>query len=495
MKYQYQKGMDELELRIDEQIRGGLKCGKDDRDAARVALNYYELRGSMYIPRRDAESMSDYVRRPKRSLPFTRRVVDLLCSHLYNPGPNRHFEDEAFEAWFEAVAESNLINALWQRADKYACLHGVAMFQAAATGDPANPVKVHLWTRDQFEPFTLPDDSTTVAHVVTIEAMDEQTTYKWWSPTLIRTYRTKKLGIDQTTAGQCADYIGEEPNPYGILPFSWVHNDLPVRCWHTPGLGCYLSEINGTIDDEASDMASAVKAYHTPLPIMYEGTADQQVTKGFGRFLKVNKDAGDFEGSGPRLEYLQANLDIDGGWNNIKAAILTVLEGLGVPESAYRLNQATLPSGAAQIAEQAPLMDYSKGRQEPFRKYEMDFVRMCASVDGWSPGKIDMTLSWNPATISLPGADRDMQDQDSLSMGKESLLMIVMRQFGMTEDQAKEHIKRVSEDNKFVRSLNVGPQTIDPNDPNAPQEPDSSMTQPNAGETAGQAGPDAEGYE
>lgn len=487
----YQRGMDLLAQKVDEEILAGLKCGQDIRDAARIALDYYELRGIQYVSRRDNESGIEYERRPKRSLPLTRRVVDLLCSHLYSPGPSRHFEDDGIGEWWEKIAEHNLINSLWQRATVYSTLHGVAMYQAAQTGDPENPVKIHIWTRDQFEVFTLPDDSMTVAHVVTVEQVDEQTIYKWWSADKIRTYRSKKLGLYQTTGGRVAEFVSEEDNVYGMLPFSFVHHDLPVRCWHTPGIGNYLAEINGTIDDEASDMASAVRAYHTPLPVLYEATAEQQVIKKFGAFIRVNSDAGDMEGASPRLEYLQANLDITGGWDNIRSAILTVLEGLGIPETAYRLNQATLPSGAAQVAEQAPLMTYSQNRQEPFRKYERDLVSLCAAVDLGYTEDVGLSLKWPPTSISLPGADRDQQDQDALTMGIESLVMVVMRRFGLDEDEAKEHIQRVAEDNAFVRSLNVLPQQADPN---APQQVDTALTSDNTGEVAESTAPDDTSY-
>lgn len=490
--------MDELSLRIDEEIRGGLKCGKEERDAALVALDYYELRGAKYIQRRDGESFSDYVARTKRSLPFTRRVVDLLCSHLYNPGPARRFEDDALGEWWELVAEDNLVNALWQRADKYATLHGTSMFQAARTGDPMHPVKVHLWTRDQFETFTPPDDSTTVTHVVTIERIDETTVYKWWSADKIRTYRSKKLGLHQTSGGQVAEYMNEEDNVYGILPFSFVHYDLPVRSFTTHGLGCYLSEINQGIDSEASDMAEAVKAYHKPKGVLYNGSADQQIIDKVGAFIRVNANPSDFETvPPPRLEYLQAQLDITGGWDNIRSAILTVLEGLGIPETAYRLNQATLPSGAAQVAEQAPLADYSRARQEPYKLYEKQFIEMCTRVDGIFLDDIGLSLTWPAQSITLPGADRDQQDQDALNMGLESLVMICQRRYGMTEDEAEEHLAKVAEQNRKYppmwaqqQSASTDPNAAATQDPlNIPSEDTS-----NTGEVNAQDAPDDTSY-
>lgn len=367
--------LDPLARQIDRSLRGGLNTQQSRISECQRALDYYQLRGSRWIERRDAESEVDYRLRPKLALPFTRRVVDLLCSLLYNPGPTRRFDDAEVGEWWDGVSRDNLLNSLWQRADRMATLHGVSAFQAAATGDPAKPIKVHLWTRDSFVPFEDPTDSSKLAAMVTIDRYDETTRYTWWSGDWIRVYQTKKLDYDQTNCGRTTTPTGPpEPNPYGVIPFSLVHHDLPTAGLDTPGLGCYLSEVNGTLDAEASDLAQAVKAYHTPLGLIYDGTADQQVIKKVGTFLRVNSASGDFADAKARLEYLQAQLDIVGAWGNIRFAVDAILEGLGVPESAYRLNQATLPSGAAQIAEQAPLRDYTSARQEPFRKYEADLI-------------------------------------------------------------------------------------------------------------------------
>jgi hypothetical protein len=109
-------------------------------------MDYYGRRGTKLIPRRDAESDSSFRDRPKRSLPITPRVVNVLCSKLYNPGPNRRLEGaDAANTWLGEVYQDALINSLWQRADRMAMLNGVACFQVGATGDPARPI-VPVWS-------------------------------------------------------------------------------------------------------------------------------------------------------------------------------------------------------------------------------------------------------------------------------------------------------------------------------------------------------------
>jgi hypothetical protein len=154
-------------------------------------------------------------------------------------------------------------------------------------------------------------------------------------------------------------------------------------------------------------------------------------------------------------------MDVQGGWDHVQRAIDTVLEGLGVPQTAYRLNQSTLPSGAAQIAEQQPLLDYSEMRQEPFRKYEADIAAVILAVGGKGAPEsgVDLTCRWPVDLIRTPGPEQDVQDQASLQMDMESEAMVAKRRFKFQSDEeAWEHLERVAEDKKKLRKLGLGPQ-------------------------------------
>ncbi len=501
---------DAMSVHVDKEIRNGFPNQQYRVRRCMRALDYYNLDGRRYIPRRDAESDEEYLCRPKRHIPFTRRVVDLLCSHLYNPGPNRSFKDKTIDDWFGEVSADNMLNCLWQRADRLATLHGLSAFQFAGKGnvDPKasddetiyvgpqdKPLVIHLWDYSQFVFFADPNDSIKLAHFITIDRFDCTTRYTWYDKSFIRTYQTRKNDCDNTNCGRTAAFKSEIVNPYGCIPFSLVHNELPVGGLETIGLGDYLAAMNATIDIEASDMAQAVSNYHTPLPLLYDGTVEQNILKKSGGFVRVNANPTGMETPPPpRLEYLQAQLDIQGGWDNIRSAITTVLEGLGVPETAYRLNQATLPSGVAQVAEQMPLADYSHARQEPFRRYETNFIKVAMTVAGTyyedaslvaqaqMPG---VSLMWSPPSITIPGPDRDQQDQDSIAMGKESLVDVVMRQYGLTEDEAWTRIEKVAKDNQRLQGMNVVPAPL------APLETDSLDTN-NPDEESGSPNPNPE---
>lgn len=95
---------------------------------------------------------------------------------------------------------------------------------------------------------------------------------------------------------------------------------------------------------------------------------------------------------------------------------------------------------------------------------------------------IGLTLVWPPATITLPGPDRDQQDQDSIALGIESLVMVTQRRLGLTEEEAKEHLQKVAEQNQWVDKLGLSQQALAPL-------PTDSLDASNAAETEGSSEP------
>ena len=446
--------------KLDREILDGLPNEQTRRGECLRSCQYYNLQGLKLIPRRDAESDATFKDRPKRALPLTRRVVNVLTSKLYNPGPGRRIEDDdAATEWLEGVYQDALINSLWQRADRFSTLNGLAMFQVAATGDPAHPIKFQLWCGwHEVIPFELPGRANEIAAVVTIDSVDNLTRYTYWTDEFYRVYETDKQKPWQTTGGRASRFLPEQSgkNPYGVIPFAPVWFELPVSGTDSVhGLGEFLSDLNLTIDVEMSDMAQAVASYHTPTPVIYDGDVSFQPVKKSGDWIRVNSVPTDLEKSPtPKLEYLQAQLDITGGWANIRGVIDSELEALGVPLTAYRMDSATLPSGAALVAEQKPLQDYAVERREPFRLYENGLKTITLKVAGayydrgdlLAAADLPLSLTWPATTIDLPGAERDAADDDSVKAGYESPVMIVMRRFGMNRAQALAHLQQVADD-------------------------------------------------
>ena len=312
---------------VEREILAGLRNEQDRRAQNLRNLDYYQMRGAKLIPRRDAETDQDYKIRPKRHLPFTHRVVNVLCSKLYCPGPNRSIVDQdAATEWLEQVYVQNLINSLWQKADRMSTLNGMSAFQVSATGDRNRPIKIQLWTGwHEVIPFENPDIANEIASVVTVDCVDNRTRYTWWTEDFFRVYQTEKLYPGQTSGGRSAQYDPSlsGDNPYGIIPFAFVWYELPLNGIDSvEGLGPFLSSLNETIDVEMCDMAQAVQMYHNPIPVAYDADVSWHPIVAPGKWMRVNSVPTDLErGPTPRLEYLQGNLDITGGWTNVRGVI------------------------------------------------------------------------------------------------------------------------------------------------------------------------------
>lgn len=446
---------------IEREVLAGLPNEQARRLKCLTSVKYYRLRGAELIPRREAESDQDYLNRPKRSLPLTRRVINVLTSKLYAPGPSRRIaDDDGATKWLDGVYDQAGVNGLLQQADRMAHLNGMAAVQVAATGDPDRPLALQLWSGwHEIALFEAPGRANEVAACVTIDCWDETTRYTLWTPTEYRAYESRKLKPGQTSGGRAATFLPDEsgPNPYGCLPFAFVWFERPTGgVDEQEGLGPFLANLNATIDVEMSDMAQAVQKYHAPLLLAYDCSIEWSPVAVPGKPLRVVGDPTDFDKPpAPRLEYLQAKLDVGGGWENIRQVIDSQLEALGVPLTAYRMDSRTLPSGAALIAEQKPLTDYATGRRSLCRDWEASLARVCLTAAGAYYGRADLAaaglggrlqLAWPPPSIDLPSADRDEQDRSSLELGMESRVMIAMRRFGLSREQALEHLRQAAED-------------------------------------------------
>lgn len=458
---------------IESEILDGLPNEQARRLECIRSMKYYRLEGADLIEARNGENSVDFQNRPKRSIPITRRVIRVLASKLYAPGPAREIDGrpEATK-WLQGVYSQCHANGRLQQADRMAHLNGMCAVQVGATGRPDRPLGFQFWAGwHEVVPFELPGQANRIGAVVTIDACDQRTTYTFWTREFFRTYRTEKLRPGQTAGGRVARFVPEEsgPNPYGCLPFAFFWYETP-ECGidEAKGLGPFLANLNATIDAEASDMAQAVKAFHQPQA--YAINVDEeslQLTKpGAFMFVEGAVNSTLERQLEPKIGYLQAELDIEGGWANIQAIIDAELEALGVPLTAYRMDQRTLPSGEALIQEQAPLIEYATERREAFRRCEADLAIACLTVAGTYYGRadllaaaVDLTLSlaWPAPQINLPGAARDEQDKTSLELGLESRVMIAMRRFGMNRTQAVAHLKQAALDEAELAKAGVDP--------------------------------------
>ncbi|MGE5754752.1 MAG: hypothetical protein ACM35G_03400 [Planctomycetaceae bacterium] len=77
------------------EVENGLPNERRRLDGADENQAWYDHDAERYLPRREAESEFDFEGRPKRESGLLRECVEILCDHLYNPGPTRRLRGGA----------------------------------------------------------------------------------------------------------------------------------------------------------------------------------------------------------------------------------------------------------------------------------------------------------------------------------------------------------------------------------------------------------------
>jgi hypothetical protein len=506
---------------IEEEITSGLPMQAERLCACFVAEEYYRGANEFYVPPRPSEEWEDYLARPKRCSKITRKVIRTLTQDLYSPGPERKLAQPRVHDWLATVYEANHINALFQQADRKATLNALAAIQVTATGRAEKPMQLSLWGAHEFVWWPYPDDPTepwaiaTLArekrlgtrgmeHRLRIEAWsrDEHRFYltRWVSCPELSEWRTNGyrslFGVEAQFAQNLSGYpTGSNTiNPYGVLPFALVHDEMPIVRIDEGGIGDILVRTNAEIDRQLSEVAEHMTKYLNPHGFVRGVPANFRIEKRPGGFqvLPPSKATaeGDFK-TEPTAFFVQAGLAIEHAWTDITNYVNQTLEELDVPLEAYRANVATDASGVAIIARQLPLIRRTNARRVVFNKAEKDLAAVILTAGGnfyrqpellAAADEPDLNLIWPDAAFPIISKERDEASIFELDNHLKSLLMVVCEREGMTRDQAIAHIKQVAADNDFIKSIlpppepeAVGMRAGDVGDPN-PVVQDSSGT-------------------
>lgn len=470
--------------RMIAEIRGGLKCARQELDEAREAQAFYDFEGERYAAwrfAREAESPADQQMRPYRPSGFTREIVEVLCEHLYSPGPSRRWSDAAGQELLDRVYADNDIQGLMADADELATLNDCCAIQIdAGDGDfGSRPCTLRIWSRDQFHVFTDPRDALKPVAVVTIDEYDETRRYRLWTDEEVRTFETSKAGLSGGTAPQ--EVPGSpEPNTYGELPFAFVHYKRPVRKFFEPGLQDLIVKAEIRINDRLSRLDESIHKHLNPLPTAKNVPADWQPIVEPMRFIRLRSSGGIGASGGydrpadPELSLLQATIDIAGAWLDTQNYAQMVLEAARVPMSSVRMEQTGVASGIALVVEQAPLLTRARRRRGPFARYELDLARKVLACLGRHYGRPQLvasaasgrlSLAWPQPSIPIPTQDRLDMLTSEVRGGYKSHVQAVGEWYGVDRDQAVEILRQIDADTKELSSILTEP-------PSVPGEPD-----------------------
>lgn len=475
---------------IDGEVQAGLPLHAERLVDAFNNEEYYAGRNAGYIPRREAEDWRDYLKRPKRTSKILRRVIRTLAN-LYAPGPSRELKGNASAAEFlEEVYEKNHIDDLMMSADRKANMSSVVAIQAHMTGRSNKPIQLYLWGAYEFVVWTIPDDPTTVWAVCTINREREaagaigqqRLRYELWSAAEHRVYFSRWVPVPtaqywvelqyRSLFGQKAEFVrslsgdpaGSGKNPYGVLPFSFVHDEMPVSDFYEGGIGNILRECNAEVDREMSDLAQHSREYMDPDRFTTGVSPSWRREKRSGNWqaLTPNKSTLEDGGVQPSAFLVQGQLATDHVWYNITTYQNSVLEELDVPLPAIRADLSQNLSGIAIVAKHLPLLERARMRQSRFTSAETDLARTVLQVAGAGYGipaltqaavDTELVVTWPAPKFALPSSDQDLQDTWMLDQGVKSLVDVVAERGGFTNDQAKEQIERVADDNRWLATV------------------------------------------
>ena len=455
---------------IMKEVESGLRSHRPRLASAIENQAFYDLESDRYQPRREAETEFDFAGRPRRQSGFVQQAVDRLCEHTYNPGPQRTVVgDGVADTLLTRVYDTCHIDCVMQHAECQATLNDVCAVQVKCTNDPDKPIDLQLWGADEFTVFTDPDDPREAFAVVTIDRYNERTRYRLWFEDEVRTYLTDQYSKDKTAGARMAIPQGQgEPNTYGCIPFAFLHYRAPVRQFWTPGPGTFLRKAELRINDRLSELDELIQKYSRPIGVFRNVSPTFTPEIGPGRFMRLCRGGTGYTGEGyadggePDASYLQAELAIEGIWLDLEKYIKQVATAVDLPYTALELDYQDASSGIALIIKASPLLTRARQRRPIYQLAEMCLARKILTCAGNHYGtaglaeqarKLELLLSWAEPRIPIPGPDRDQSDEWEMQVGIKSRVTVCMERYGLTREQAIEHIKQVAQDEEDAKAI------------------------------------------
>ncbi len=465
---------------IREDVSLGLKSQTERLDAAAMAAGFWDYEGKRFMAvfLRDAETPFDYVARPYRQAGLTRQLVEILCAHLYSPGPGRTWSlpgegqdtKSAGNEFLAKVYTDNSIDALMNRADQLSTLSNVAAVQVDVDEGvfQDKPVTLRLWGAEDFAVWTDPQNRTVAKVCCTIDRFESRATYRLWTDEGCYVYQSdEKLAGGGLAAGQVATFEAFYPHKYGCLPFAFVHAVQPITSFWEVGPGPLIVAGEVRSNDRLSRLDESVNKHINPIPFAQNVDEHWQPIiepQGFIRIkpsmMRPGPTGGYDDGPQPSVYYLEAHIDIAGAWDDLARYLTQLLQALHIPAEAVRMEKIEASSGIALIVEQAPLLTRARTRHKPFAIYETSIARTilrCAGNHYSKPALVNdakvgmLTIAWPQPTVPVPTQDNLDLLLGQVSAGIKSLPMATMEWYGCDRESAFKILEQVELDNEELK--------------------------------------------
>jgi hypothetical protein len=480
--------------KIYEDVEQGLDSQQHRLNDAAMAQAFWDYQGKrfMQVFLRDAETPFDYVQRPYRAGGLLRQIIEVLCEHLYSPGPSRTWDQPAGNEFLQKVYEDNHFDAMMLRADQLSALNDVAAIQVDADEGvfQDKPITLRLWGGGDFHVWCDPDNRTVPKVACTIDRFDHTTMYRLWTEKEVRRYETPKN--ENLEGGRAARFIDAEPHNYGCLPFAFVHYVQPILSFWETGIGGMLTQGEIRANDRLSRLDESINKHLNPVPFAQNVDENWHPILEPQRFIRLNSakmrpgpSGGMEQGPDPLVYYLEAHIDIAGAWDDLLKFLNQLFQALRVPITAVRMEQSGMASGIALIVEQAPLLTRARARRKPFSLYETNIARTILRCGGNHYNRANLVaaakagklaLGWPQPTVPVPTADNLDLLLAQVERGIKSLPMVCQEWYGVDREQAFQILEQVEKDNAELakRAPSLVPRREDDqvDDNEAPEESD-----------------------
>lgn len=465
-----------------DEIRAGLPTARTDMDRAAKYQSYLDYDSTRYEAeyRRDAESGFDYQGRSHRQSGFLTECLDILCEHVYSPGPSRRWSEEAGDELLRRVYADNLVNSILLEADILSSLNQFVGIQIdPGKGDFAiKPITYRLWGREELTVWADPDDRCQPMVVVTRDKYNEQKRCRLWTDEVVQTFLSKPLAMGQTSGGIVLQETGPPgPHGYGCLPFTFVCYQLPVRGFPVWGLsvrpiGELLVKAERTINGRLMGIDESIAKYLNPIPIAEGMPETWKPDVEPGRFIRVPRAdpttgaSGGYEkGEFARLSYLQAIPDVAGAWLDLEKYLNQMLEAARVPLSAARMEQSGVASGISLMVEQEPLLKRAEKRRAKCKVEETDLAKRTLMVAGNHYNKPEylaslaakdakLTAAWPRPRLAISTMDSLELGVARVQAGLSSHLQLIQDDYGVERDEALEIARQIAQDQAELARVN-----------------------------------------
>lgn len=323
-----------------------------------------------------------------------RRTVDVLSMHLYRKGPVRYIANNPVATQvLNRIYKANDFDSLMQLADRTTYITDVAAIEFLPNEgvDAASvPVKMRLWDASEFVPVFSPEEPIIPIAVATMGTAGKKRMLRVFTANTISKYVSEAPATETSYAHRAVPSGGmkeafgfPQENYLGILPFEFVHYEMPRSTFWVSGVGKQLAHLNFHVNRRLCDLADQIINWR-PKGVIMNTAADSNLPHDSkpGQFTRLEGVRGPNAGDNPPIaQFIAPDLAFTQyDWQDLTAYIDHLIEMLGVPASAVRMEQQGGTSGVAIMSEQLPLIERAESRQRLFEATERKIARKTLEI-------------------------------------------------------------------------------------------------------------------